>query len=378
MSLLTPDDHWLVFASLALLAWVAFRLETTRLGSRLSSAIIALLLAMIAANLGLLPAQSAVYDLVWQYVLPFGIAMLLLRANLHALLRETGRLALLFFAGSAATVAGALTAHALLPDFPHKTELAGVLTASYIGGSVNFLATARVLGLDQQAEFLAAGMAADNLVMALYFMGLFALAGRPRLVQAFADRARAAAEPVETACPPTSPSASAADLAQLVGLAALLCGLGRVAAAWTPFAGADLLWTSALSLGFALAFARHLPAHAPDRELGALALQFLFLVIGASASLPAVLRVGGPLVLFILILLTVHLALLLAAGWLLRFRLEEVLLCSNANAGGPTTAAAMAGALHWQRLVVPAVLCGILGYSVANFIGLAVARALSP
>lgn len=376
MSLLAPDDHWLVFAALALLAWVAFQLESTRLGSRLSGAVIALLLAMAAANLGLLPAQAVVYDLVWSYLLPFGIAVLLLRANLHSLARETGRLALLFLTGSAATVAGAVTAHALLPDFAHKTELAGVLTASYIGGSVNFLATARALGLDQQGEFLAAGMAADNLVMALYFIALFALAGRPRLVQAFALRARAAAEPVASA--PTAAGGSATDLALIAGLAALLCGLGRVAAAWTPFAGADLLWTSALSLVFALGFAKHLPATAPDRELGALALQFLFLVIGAGASLPAVLRVGGPLVLFILILLIVHLVLLLAAGWLLRFRLEEILICSNANAGGPTTAAAMAGALHWQPLVVPAVLCGTLGYGIANFIGLAVARALAP
>lgn len=56
------------------------------------------------------------------------------------------------------------------------------------------------------------------------------------------------------------------------------------------------------------------------------------------------------------------------------FRLEEILICSCADAGGPTTAAA----LHWQRLVMPAVPCGILGCGIANFIGLAVARALSP
>jgi uncharacterized membrane protein len=375
MSLLAPDDHWLVFATLALLAWLAFRLETTRLGSRLSGAVIALLLAMAASNIGLLPTEAVVYDLIWSYLLPFGIAVLLLRANLHDLLRETGRLALLFLIGSAATVIGAFAAHALLPDFAHKSELAGVLTASYIGGSVNFLAVARALELDQQGDFLAAGMAADNLVMAFYFAGLFALAGRPRLVQAFAQRARAAVEPTEEAPPPAGGSAT--DLALVAGLAALLCGLGRLAASWTPFAGADILWTSALSLAFALVGSRRLPASAPDRELGTLSLQFLFLVIGANASLPAVLRVGGPIALFILVLLTVHLALLLGAGWLLRFRLEEVLICSNANAGGPTTAAAMAGALHWQRLVVPAVLCGILGYSIGNFIGLAVARALA-
>ena len=37
---------------------------------------------------------------------------------------------------------------------------------------------------------------------------------------------------------------------------------------------------------------------------------------------------------------------------------------------GPTTAAAMAVARRWQTLVMPAVLCGTLGYAVANFIGI--------
>jgi uncharacterized membrane protein len=55
----------------------------------------------------------------------------------------------------------------------------------------------------------------------------------------------------------------------------------------------------------------------------------------------------------------------------MRLDLFELIIASNANVGGPTTAAAMAVARRWDRLVLPAILCGTLGYAVANFIGVA-------
>jgi uncharacterized membrane protein len=48
--------------------------------------------------------------------------------------------------------------------------------------------------------------------------------------------------------------------------------------------------------------------------------------------------------------------------------LSEILIASNANIGGPSTAAAMAGVFRWKQLVTPAVLAGTMGYIIANFL----------
>lgn len=105
-------------------------------------------------------------------------------------------------------------------------------------------------------------------------------------------------------------------------------------------------------------------------------MQIFFAAIGASANIWKVLEFGPILFLFAAAILTIHLLFLLVAGLLLRLDIAELVVASNANLGGPTTAAAMAKAKNWDKLVTPSILCGTFGYAIATFIGVALGNLL--
>lgn len=68
---------------------------------------------------------------------------------------------------------------------------------------------------------------------------------------------------------------------------------------------------------------------------------------------------------------SIHMAICIAGGRLLRLPMQAILIASNANVGGPATAAAMASAKGWPHMVQPAMLTGALGYAVATGLGIA-------
>ena len=265
-----------------------------------------------------------------------------------------------------------MVAFRLVPLGEEGWKLAGIFCATYVGGSMNYAAVAKALDL-RSGDLLAAGVAADNLVMTLYFLVLFALPSIGWLRNLFRRRPGIESEgPTESYW--ESRPATLNGMAGALALSAVVCASGFALARWAGWDGAGILLLTALAVLLATSFPRALAALEGGEQLGVLLMQVFFATIGASANIPVVLRVGPVLFAFAGAILTVHLLTILLAGRLLRLDLAEVVIASNANMGGPTTAAAMAVARRWNGLVIPAVLCGTLGYAVANFVGVAVAH----
>ena len=106
-------------------------------------------------------------------------------------------------------------------------------------------------------------------------------------------------------------------------------------------------------------------------------MQMFFAASGAAGSIRLVMQSAPSLFLFSALQVAIHFASLMFIGrTVFRLPSNELYLASNANVGGPTTAAAMAKAKRWESLVLPALLIGILGYASATPIALGLGQIL--
>ncbi|MEO0436098.1 MAG: DUF819 family protein [Pseudomonadota bacterium] len=387
MSLIPSEASLSVMAGLFAISALAFILEKTRLGAQLSGAVIAILGAILASNLGLIPFSSPAYDFVFTYFVPLLLPLFLFQANLKRIVFESTRLTLAFLIASAGTVAGvtiaalsldltALGAAADLTDSQREPAIAGLFASTYIGGSVNYAALGEITGLNADSSFFSAATAADNLFSAVYLAFLAVLPGW-RLVARFFppyEPASSLSLPASAHDAPSQEnektgSVTAASLCMAISTSLIIVAASDALLAWIDASS----WRFVMITAVTLTLATMVPGLA-DRLAGAfelgVCLSFVFFAaIAAGADVPAMLAVAPLLIALVLILLSVHALVLLLFGGIFRLSIPELVIASNAAVLGATTAPALAAAKGWRDLVTPAVLVGVLGYALGTFVG---------
>jgi uncharacterized membrane protein len=368
--------------------------------AKISGPVLGLLIAMTLSTIGIMPTggtgpqgQVPTYEFIGGFLMPMAIPLLLFQANLLRIIKVTGKMFLAFHVSVLGTVIGAVVATlALSHKIEHAPEVAGIMTASYSGGSVNFFAVKASFADVVTDELTNPLIVADNFIMAGMFLLLLVMASsrfflrhfpHPSIQEAdIEDGAAAAAKHWEPK------PIGLRDISTALAISFVIATIARtIATGFKPgpdetstFAMAILgnvfVWITVISLAVATAFPRQLEKIRGANELGGYLLYVYLFSIGLPANLIVVLQEVPDMFLFCAIIAIINLVVTLSVGKLLRLNLEDLLICVNATLGGPPSAVAMAISKGWPKLVLPAMLVGIWGYVIGTALGVAIARLL--
>lgn len=392
-SFISADNAWALWSILVGIAALSIYLEQTYAwASKVTGAIIGLVIAMVLANLNIIPTAAPTYDVVWGYVVPLAIPLLMFNANIKKIWRESGRIMIIFLLSSIGTIAGVTVAHAMLKNsIPELYKMSAIMTGSYIGGGVNFAAMSEAFGAGE--AWISALTVADNLLMALYFFVLLAIPTMNFFLKKFKHpHIDAVNAMVDTSEGETlakqywgRKEISLRDIAMSLALGLIIVWVSTELAAVLKgiiptgnffldlsngLLGNKYLLITTITMLLATYAPKFMSGIHGAQEIGTFLIYIFLVVIGVPASISVIINQAPLLLVFTAIIVIINMLVSLVLGKLFKFDLEEILLASNANIGGPTTAAAMAIAKGWNKLVGPIILAGVFGYIIGNYLGI--------
>ncbi|MFQ5689774.1 MAG: DUF819 domain-containing protein, partial [Gemmatimonadota bacterium] len=379
-------------ATLAGVTALAFWLESRfRWASRAGAALLVILFGAVLSNARWVPVSSSVYDAVFGPVTSLAIVWLLLAIRLDDLKEAGPRMLAAFAIATLATAVGATVAGlAFSGAFDGESwKLAGVMTGTYSGGSLNFVGVGRALSLPP--SLFSAAAASDNVVTAVWMGATLMLpiwlarcyGARMPALSAAQDRdgSRTEAGAVEASRSrgPSVPGAGGLfgtsrpgilDMSVILGIGLLLVWIASTLGAIFPAVPAVLWLTTLALLAGSVPATRRLTG---SMQMGYLALHVFFAVIGINSRISEILRVGPEVLYLTVTVVAVHGLLTYGGAWLARLDVRVASVASQAAVGGPSTALALAVARDWPGLALPGVAVGMLGYAAGTYAGLGVA-----
>jgi len=372
---------WIGVVLCGLLAFTEYLVARTRLRA-LGTALLLILFAAIAANLGIIPAGSTedapvpLYEGIFIYLAPLSIFWLLLRVNLQDILRAGLPLISLFLIGALGTTLGVFVGMLVIqgPESigPNFAALGGMFVGTYTGGSVNFNALALNYDMMRNAALYGGSIVVDNIMTTIWMIATLSL---PVVLGAAATPKTAAGGKEEEIGDPMDielVSPFRLGIVILLGLGSLLIADATSAYLSSNFAIhlPSIIVLTLIALGIAQLPIR--PAIKGAQTLGMFSVYLFLAVIGAFCDVQALQELGGlgvSLLFFVLITVTIHGFVTFGAAWLLGWESDLAAVASQANVGGGTSALALARSRGRQDLVLPAVLLGSLGSALGTFLG---------
>ena len=362
-----------VLGMLSLMIILSIYIGKTKLGKQFGAALLVILFTAVIANLKLIPSASnsiGLYNVIFKYVAPISIFYLLLNVNLNSIKKAGLPMISLFIIGSLATTFGILLSWILLsPETVLGNDakiIAGMLTGTYTGGSVNFNAVALEYGFQKKGILYAGTIAVDNVVTALWILVTLIL---PMLLSRIWKSKIGVNKINSDKVKFSDKGINITSLAWLTFLGITSFYLSEILVEYFPRIPSILILTT---IGIGLAQTKFVSNLNGSHDLG-LYLVYLFLaVIGAYCEIGAVYQlkeIGITLLLFSSLAVLIHGIFTVLFGGLLYRDWQMIAIVSQANVGGGASAIALAETFERNELILPAILVGTLGNALGTYLG---------
>jgi uncharacterized membrane protein len=383
-SIVSPEDHWVIWTFLVGMAALSLFLEQKfEIIRKFTGAATALCAGMLVSNIGLMPFESPSYDIVWEYIVPLVIPLLLIKTDFRVIFKETGRFAGAFHISALGTVFGSFLAVGLLYNLIEDLELIGpAMTASYIGGSVNFVSV--VAMFNPPKDLMNATLVADSGVMIIYFLFLITMPGLYLVRRLFpiSEKSIQIAGTNNSAAQGNYWKPKPIGLVDIGKSLAIAFGIAMTSIKISGFfnrpempvivkmvLGQQYLVLTTLSVLFPIIFPKAAKKLVGNEELGTFFIFIFFVMIGLPASFKKVILEAPVMILFCAIILFINFLFTFGLGKLFKFELEELVLAAIVTSGGPMSGVAAAISKKWHNLIFPSLMLGIWGYVIGNYIG---------
>jgi uncharacterized membrane protein len=388
MSLISPENNLVLFAVIVGAAALGIWSEHKKWLGQVSGILVTMILMSILSMSGVIPVASnpkikvEVYDLIFSYFIPISIPMMLMGSNITRIIREGGKLLVAFLIGALGVILGSFLAFYIINLGDDSGNTAGVIAATLIGGSMNFIATGEILNFSTHPLF-SATIAVDNFAANAYVLLLFAVPSLTFLARFFVKPKVENTQAIEKNLNDETYPITMERIAISVLIAAIIAGVGSLISdliqkVYSIRMSTSILIITVLAVLIANLFPKRLKKLEDTAFSIGLWMMYVFLAaIGASTNLSDMLHVGPAVLGFYLIIMFFHFIFLVSLSKLFKLDVYEVIISSAANIMGPSVAAPMAASLGQKKLITPAILVGILGYVIGTFIGVSIAMALS-
>jgi len=376
-TLVAPDNIFILGSIIFGLVAFGFWIETKKLGQTTSGVLWVIVGGLVLSNTNIVPYSSPLYDTIFRYAVPLSIPLLLLKANLRTLFKECGAVLKIFFVAAIATTLGCLVGFFLLDLGDIGPKVAGVYAGGWIGGAVNLVAVSQAVGMTETE--VATAISASSPVSIMALMMLITLPSIPiikklipsRIIDETGELDEQVAEQEDV------PEMRLTHISAALALSFVICAISSELSQIFNIEQYNLLLVTTLTIIVANIIPNKLARLQGEFNLGIFFMYLFSAAIGVGTSVTEFL--GSAIILFFygLIIITVHITFMLICAKIFKLDLAETIIASAAALVGPAPAAAIAISRGWKELITPAIMCGIFGYVIANFIGVIITKLLS-